>query len=69
MRPERSVARPCTWAGQLSDPEALPCTLDVDELIEQSIKVTGETLTFTGVSVGNPHCVVFPSSRWKVEPR
>ena len=40
-------------------PEALPCTLDVDELIEQSIKVTGETLTFTGVSVGNPHCVVF----------
>ena len=40
-------------------PEALPCTLDVDELIEQPITVAGETLTFTGVSVGNPHCVVF----------
>ena len=51
-------------------PEALPCTLDVDELIEQSIKVTGETLTFTGVSVGNPHCVVFHprSQRWQPEP-
>ena len=40
-------------------PEALPCTLDIEELVEQPIKVTGETLTFTGVSVGNPHCVVF----------
>ena len=47
-------------------PEALPCTLEVDELIEQPIKVAGETLTFTGVSVGNPHCVVFRSrdQRW-----
>ena len=40
-------------------PEALPCTLVVDELIEQPIHVAGDTLTFTGVSVGNPHCVVF----------
>lgn len=45
-------------------PEALPCTLEVDELIEQPISVAGETLTFTGVSVGNPHCVIFrPSDR------
>ncbi len=45
-------------------PAALPCTIDVDELIEQQINVDGETLTFTGVSVGNPHCVVFhPQSR------
>ena len=51
-------------------PEALPCTLDVDELIEQSISVAGKTLTFTGVSVGNPHCVVFHprSQRWQPEP-
>lgn len=41
------------------NPEALPCTLEVDELIEQQFNVAGETLTFTGVSVGNPHCVVF----------
>ena len=40
-------------------PGALPCTLVVDELIKQPIQVAGETLTFTGVSVGNPHCVVF----------
>ena len=43
------------------NPEALPCTLEVDELVEQQIDVVGETLTFTGVSVGNPHCVVFHS--------
>ena len=42
-------------------PESLPCTLVVDELIEQPIHVAGEKLTFTGVSVGNPHCVVFRS--------
>ncbi len=41
------------------NPEALPCTLEVNELIEQRINVAEETLTFTGVSVGNPHCVVF----------
>lgn len=45
-------------------PEALPCTLKVDELIEQPICAAGESLTFTGVSVGNPHCVIFrPSDR------
>ena len=40
-------------------PAALPCALAVDELIQQSIEVAGRTVTFTGVSVGNPHCVVF----------
>ena len=40
-------------------PTALPCNLEVEELIEQSISVAVEALTFTGVSVGNPHCVVF----------
>jgi diaminopimelate epimerase len=40
-------------------PGALPCTLPVAELIEQSIQAAGRSLTFTGVSVGNPHCVVF----------
>lgn len=48
-------------------PTAVPCTLDVDELIEQQIDVSGETLIFTGVSVGNPHCVVFHAGnqRWE----
>lgn len=40
-------------------PAALPCTLGVDELIQQPIEAAGRSLTFTGVSVGNPHCVVF----------
>jgi len=40
-------------------PEDLPCTLEVDELIEQAIRVGSRTVRFTGVSVGNPHCVVF----------
>ncbi len=48
-------------------PDALPCTLEVDELVEQPIFAAGESLTFTGVSVGNPHCVIFrPSDRsWR----
>ena len=49
-------------------PEALPCTLKVDELIEQPITAAGESLTFNGVSVGNPHCVVFhPQSKRRTE--
>jgi diaminopimelate epimerase len=40
-------------------PAALPCTLTASELIEQPIDAAGQSFTFTGVSVGNPHCVVF----------
>ena len=40
-------------------PQALPCTLSVPELIQQPIEAAGRSLVFTGVSVGNPHCVVF----------
>lgn len=40
-------------------PEALPCTLGVEELVRQPIQAVGRSLQFTGVSVGNPHCVVF----------
>ena len=43
-------------------PAALPFTLDVPELIQQSIDAAGRSLVFTGVSVGNPHCVVFKPS-------
>ena len=41
------------------EPAALPCTLEAEELVSQPIEVNGQTLTFTGVSVGNPHCIVF----------
>ena len=40
-------------------PESLPCSLEVPELIQQPINAAGHSLIFTGVSVGNPHCVVF----------
>ncbi|MEQ1654709.1 MAG: diaminopimelate epimerase [Nitrospira sp.] len=40
-------------------PAALPCTMPVDELIQQPIDAAGRALSFMGVSVGNPHCVVF----------
>ncbi|NGZ01922.1 MAG: diaminopimelate epimerase [Nitrospira sp. WS238] len=43
-------------------PAALPCSLNVPELIQQPIEAAGQTQTFTGVSVGNPHCVVFKPS-------
>jgi diaminopimelate epimerase len=46
--------------GQASfAPQALPCTLAAAELVEHPIEVAGKDLRFTGVSVGNPHCVLF----------
>lgn len=50
-------------------PAALPCTLAVEELIQQPIDAAGRSLTFTGVSVGNPHCVLFkkPGDSWSRE--
>ena len=40
-------------------PKALPCSLKADELVLQPIGAAGHRLSFTGVSVGNPHCVIF----------
>lgn len=50
-------------------PDALPCSLRVAELIQQPIEAAGRSLVFTGVSVGNPHCVVFrpDSEPWSRE--
>lgn len=42
-------------------PAALPCTLPDEELINLPIEAAGRSLRFTGVSVGNPHCVLFKS--------
>ena len=50
--------------GQASfKPSDLPCTLGVSELVEQPIEVQGRPLNFSGVSVGNPHCVIFSEGR------
>lgn len=50
-------------------PRALPCTLAGPELVDRPIAAAGRRLRFTGVSVGNPHCVVFAEGRrrWRRE--
>jgi diaminopimelate epimerase len=40
-------------------PRDLPSRLRGRELVQRSIRAAGRTLRFTGVSIGNPHCVVF----------
>lgn len=40
-------------------PVDLPCNLETVELIDEPIPVKGHKLRFTGVSVGNPHCIIF----------
>ena len=37
----------------------IPVAGDEREVVQEEIEVGGETLKFTAVSVGNPHCVVF----------
>lgn len=44
-------------------PGSLPCTLRVPELVDRPIRAGTRSLRFTGVSVGNPHCVVFAGRR------
>ncbi len=50
-------------------PDRLPCTLNVEDLVDRTIRVAGRTLRFTGVSVGNPHCVMFRDrgASWSVD--
>lgn len=40
-------------------PQDLPCSLAGTELVDRPIRVAGRSVRFTGVSVGNPHCVLF----------
>ena len=44
-------------------PAASPVRCRCHELIQQPIEAAGRSLHFTGVSVGNPHCVVFKTGR------
>ena len=53
------VPSPSKWAGRRSSRPHFLCILTTSELIEQPIDAAGQSLTFTGVSVGNPHCVIF----------
>ncbi len=37
----------------------IPTTFDVPEVLEKKIEVAGRSFTFSSVSMGNPHCVIF----------
>jgi diaminopimelate epimerase len=50
-------------------PADLPCKLVVPQLVREPIAIGGKGYEFTGVSVGNPHCVLFKAKgeRWTRE--
>ncbi len=37
----------------------VPTTIDSDRVVAQPIEVDGRSFTFTAVSMGNPHCVIY----------
>ena len=37
----------------------IPTTLDMPRVFQQTLEVRGQTYTFSSVSMGNPHCVIF----------
>jgi diaminopimelate epimerase len=41
------------------DSRLIPVTGDEREVVSEEMRIEGEVLRFTAVSVGNPHCVVF----------
>ncbi len=45
---------PPIWEGA-----KIPTTFDGAEVLEKKIEVAGRTLTFSSVSMGNPHCVIY----------
>lgn len=56
----REVSRARVEMGRADfRPESLPCTLRRPDLVDAPVRAGGLALRFTGVSVGNPHCVVF----------
>jgi diaminopimelate epimerase len=40
-------------------PGSIPVAVDGDQVVARELKLDGQTLTFSAVSMGNPHCVVF----------
>jgi diaminopimelate epimerase len=57
---EREASRVSLEMGRASfRPADLPCALEVDEVVDEPVRVGSRSLRFTGVSLGNPHCVVF----------
>jgi diaminopimelate epimerase len=42
------------WAGL-----KIPTTFDAPEVLDRKIEVAGRTFSFSAVSMGNPHCVIY----------
>ena len=40
-------------------PAAIPVLADGEQVVAEKLTVDGEVFTFTAVSMGNPHCVIF----------
>ena len=49
----------CRWEEQNSIVKNIPIDGEEREVINEEIRINGDILKYTGVSVGNPHCVVF----------
>ena len=52
-------------------PADIPCLLEAEDCVEQPLSSAGEDFVFTGVGIGNPHCVIFrdeallDATRWR----
>lgn len=52
-------------------PADIPCLIEAEECVELPLSGAGEDFTFTGVGIGNPHCVIFrdeallDATRWR----
>lgn len=49
------------------EPTQIPVATRGDLAVEQELKACGRSLTFTAVSMGNPHCVIFVKNFEKLE--
>lgn len=54
------VEKVCVNMGQpVFDPKAIPVATDMDKIIEEPLKINGQQLMMTCISMGNPHAVFF----------
>ena len=56
---DKAVSATVDMGKAILKPAEIPMNAEGETFIAQPIQVNGETYTATGVSMGNPHCVVF----------
>ncbi|MCL6457556.1 MAG: diaminopimelate epimerase [Gorillibacterium sp.] len=54
-----AVAARVDMGSPVLQARAIPTVLDGEQLVAIPIEVEGQTFTFTSVSMGNPHCVIY----------